>query len=93
VTLLEFELNGRVYGGGVLKIEPVDAERIHIPFGGSGSTLTRIDRALRADNLPAASSTAGLALGMKPREIQVLMDSLASLRMSRLKLFRGPSAA
>lgn len=48
VTRLAVELIGRVYGGGVLKIEPGDAARIPVPREGPPlSWLPRIDRAIR----------------------------------------------
>lgn len=48
VTRLGIELIGRVYGGGVLKIEPGDADRIPVPRPGPAPFLeARVDRALR----------------------------------------------
>lgn len=53
VTRLAIELIGRVYGGGVLKIEPGDAARIPVPRKGPPlASLPRIDRALRAGIMP-----------------------------------------
>jgi adenine-specific DNA-methyltransferase len=53
VTRLAIELIGRVYGGGVLKIEPGDARRIPIPRQGPPrSRLPQIDRALREGREP-----------------------------------------
>ncbi len=49
VTRLAIELLGRVYAGGVLKIEPGDAERIPVPASPpAGRWEERIDRALRS---------------------------------------------
>jgi hypothetical protein len=53
VTLLSFELEGRSYGGGVLKLETREAERVDLPrFDGAlGSALrvalNHIDEAVR----------------------------------------------
>jgi hypothetical protein len=49
VTLLSIERIGRVYGGGVLKVEPGDAPRILIPRlpGFRSSLFTQADRAFR----------------------------------------------
>lgn len=51
VTQLSVELLGRIYGGGVMKIEPGDASRILVPVPGRrlpARLRSRVERALRA---------------------------------------------
>ena len=56
LTLLSAELVGRSYGGGILKLEPTEAERLLIPrFDGRlGKALPAVDRAVRVGDLDAA---------------------------------------
>lgn len=55
LTLLSAEIVGRSYGGGILKLEPTEAERLLIPnFDASiGRQLPAVDRFLRAGDLDA----------------------------------------
>jgi adenine-specific DNA-methyltransferase len=55
LTLLSAEIVGRSYGGGVLKLEPTEAERLLVPsFESSiGRQLPAVDRLLRAGELDA----------------------------------------
>ena len=49
------EVFGRSYGGGVLELEPTEAERLLVPYGGSENLdLDYLDRQLRAGNFEAA---------------------------------------
>lgn len=49
-TLVSVELAGRSYGGGVLKLEPTEAERILVPTGSTKDSVVRA-RLARADEL------------------------------------------
>ena len=55
LTHLSVELIGRIYGGGVLKIEPGDAARIVVPRGrvARADKIVRAVAALRARRLSA----------------------------------------
>jgi adenine-specific DNA-methyltransferase len=55
LTLLSAELVGRSYGGGILKLEPTEAERLLIPPTSEGlkDALPAVDEALRARDLDA----------------------------------------
>lgn len=56
LTLLSAELAGRSYGGGVLKLEPTEAEALLIPpvSPALSNLLPGVDRAIRAGDLEAA---------------------------------------
>jgi len=51
LTALEAELRGRSYGGGVLELEPSEAEEILIPAPTSAPEATEVDARLRRDGL------------------------------------------
>lgn len=56
---LEAELEGRHYGGGVLKLEPSDAKRITLPLVDSGADgLESVNRAFRASGIESAMECA-----------------------------------
>jgi adenine-specific DNA-methyltransferase len=99
VTALGAELEGRSYGGGILKVEPKEADRLPLP---NLELLTRaaedlrmlrpqLGRALRNSQL---EETLGVVdrillikhLGMRPRDVEALRSSrklLASRRAAR----------
>jgi adenine-specific DNA methylase len=56
LTLLSAELVGRSYGGGVLKLEPTEAEALLFPpiWSELSNLLPEVDRAIRARDLQAA---------------------------------------
>jgi len=55
LTFAWSEVVGRSYGGGVLELEPREAERIPVPYGFAGDLdLDYIDRKLRAGDVLAA---------------------------------------
>jgi hypothetical protein len=55
LTLLSAEIVGRSYGGGILKLEPTEAERLLVPSFESaiGKQLAAVDRLVRAGDLDA----------------------------------------
>lgn len=88
-TLLSVELLGRTYGGGVLKIEPGDADRIWVP---SPVRVSRervrdagtIDRLLRAgEESEAIRLAADLSGGFSRREIALMGSAYWALRERR----------
>lgn len=94
-TVLTVELLGRVAAGGVLKIEPRDADRIRLPrpeallgVPGSAERSLRIDRALRegreAEAFAAADAWTAQALGWDPEVLGRLRRASEALRDRRL---------
>lgn len=97
LTLLSAELVGRSYGGGVLKLEPTEAERLLIPGAAarSGRSLARVDRDLRADGLESVlgdvdQRVLGAGLGLSAREIELLRSAAAKLRERRRSRGKEP---
>jgi adenine-specific DNA methylase len=86
LTLLSAELVGRSYGGGILKLEPSEAERLLIPsFERSlGRLLPRVDTLLRQGELEAVLDLVDplvlAPLGLRQADI-------LGLRAARHKLF------
>jgi adenine-specific DNA methylase len=86
LTLLSAELVGRSYGGGILKLEPTEAERLLIPpFDRALSRrLRQIDRLLRGGDVEAVVDIVDplvlTPLGLSEGEI-------AALRTARRRLF------
>jgi adenine-specific DNA-methyltransferase len=90
LTMLSAELVGRSYGGGVLKLEPTEAERLVIPRPSPrhGRLLDAIDglvRARRYDELQIAVDHAVLVedLGVSAEDVAALRDAAARLRRRR----------
>lgn len=98
LTLLSVELVGRSYGGGVLKLEPTEAEAALLPVAGKrlAPRLGEIDEALRRGNLrdvldvidPLVLSSAGL--GLRDSQIARLRDAAEKLRARRSARGRAP---
>jgi adenine-specific DNA-methyltransferase len=86
LTLLSAELVGRSYGGGILKLEPTEAERLLIPSFAAdiGNHLEDVDAALRRGDLNAALDLVD-AVVLKP--LGVTPSEIAALRRAREKLF------
>ena len=90
LTLLSAELVGRSYGGGVLKLEPTEAEALLIPprRGELAERLPEIDTSLRAGDLQAVLSITdpvvlGDGLGLGADEIRALRLAGSQLRERR----------
>ncbi len=91
LTLLSAEIEGRAYGGGVLKLETKEAERLLVPrLGDSGSlrpVLAEIDAQIRAGGAQAA---AAIVDGLLAHSSDKLWSHCVSLRSRRLGRPRGP---
>lgn len=87
-ALLSFELEGRSYGGGVLKHETKEAERVLFPFDDAiaedlAMLLPAVDLALRDRGAEAAAALVDAALVAKGL---LTNDDLAAIRQSRAQL-------
>ena len=91
---LSCEIEGHPMGGGMLKLEPSEAERIVIPrlelFSLSQADFERADRLMREDDDGQVSDFADRivlrrGLGLTSKQIQGLRDGLESIRQSRRK--------
>jgi len=97
LTLLSAELEGRSYGGGVLKLEPTDAENLLLPplSPELATLLPAVDRAIRARDVEAAIDLVDpvvlAPLGIGPDEINVLRAARKQLQIRRKNRGRPPS--
>lgn len=107
-TLLSAEIQGRSYGGGVLKMEPREALRLQVPELSPRAVerlkalLPEVDAMVREQRIEEASAAVDrVVLGdaMSAAEIDEIKASLMSLRTRRMVRGRGvvkasaPSAA
>jgi adenine-specific DNA methylase len=99
LTLLSAELEGRSYGGGVLKLEPSEAESIVIPpLGSIAGRLSVVDAQLRNGSLSDALDIVdqvvlGKGLGLAEDEIASLRLGAEKLRSRRRARKTAPLAA
>lgn len=99
LTLLSAELVGRSYGGGVLKLEPTEAEQLLIPpLAGIGTRLSSIDRRLRTGSLSAVLElTDSLllegTLGLGAVQVNRLRAAAEQLRLRRRNRGRTPRSS
>jgi adenine-specific DNA methylase len=94
LTSLSFEIEGHSLGGGMLKLEPTEAERVLIPMpdvdsGELVSLAEELDHLSRGDREAEARALADQAilqerLGLSAREIAALNDGWNQLRSRRL---------
>jgi adenine-specific DNA methylase len=98
-TLLSTEMEGRSYGGGVLKLEPGEAVRVLVPrltpslVEKLRAILPKIDALVRAGQIDEASALVDrivLGKNFKRVEIERIRSVLSSLRARRLA--RGKTA-
>lgn len=98
LTLLSAELEGRSYGGGVLKLEPSEAEAIVIPpLGSIASKLNAVDAQLRNGSLSDVLDVVdplvlGGGLGLSEDEIALLRTGAEKLRSRRRARKAAPLA-
>jgi adenine-specific DNA methylase len=99
LTLLSAELEGRSYGGGVLKLEPSEAESIVIPpLGSIAGKLSAVDAKLRDGSLSDVLDIVdqvvlGEGLGLTEEEIASLRLGAEKLRSRRRARKAAPLAA
>jgi adenine-specific DNA methylase len=91
LTLLSLEIEGRSYGGGILKIEPRELDRALLPCSDlpreTIATLARdVDRLLRAGQYEAASAAVDAALLIDG--LGFAEKTVASLRAGRAHLMK-----
>jgi len=101
VTLLSLEIEGRSYGGGILKIEPRELDRILIPWPDLSSDETAalartVDSLLRAGHYEAATEAVDAALlvgalGLSERTVKSLRAGRTRLMKRRLERSRKRS--
>jgi adenine-specific DNA methylase len=97
LTLLSAELEGRSYGGGVLKLEPTEAEQLLLPplSPELAVLLPAVDRAIRARDVEAAADLVDPvvlgSLGLSTDEISVLRAARRQLQIRRKNRGRPPS--
>ena len=90
LTMLSAELVGRSYGGGVLKLEPTEAERLVLPRPSPhhGRLLDAVDGLLRARRYGELQTTVDQAilrddLGISSEQIAALRNAAGRLRDRR----------
>lgn len=99
LTLLSAELEGRSYGGGVLKLEPSEAESIVVPpLGSIAGKLNAVDAQLRDGSLTGVLDIVdqvvlGKGLGLTEDEIASLRTGAEKLRSRRRARKAAPLAA
>ena len=95
LTLLSAELSGRYYGGGVLKLEPKELERVLVIYSHSKveslkRELMDMDRLIRRGRYYDVIETLDDILlkdylGLSPKEINAIREYYMELRRNRLK--------
>jgi len=84
VTLTSVELIGRIYGGGVLKIEPKDAQRIVVPK--NNYRIKEVDTLFRKGSFFNAVDYVSSSIGIKSNELKKLRLAWSSLQNARTNL-------
>ncbi len=99
LTLLSAELVGRSYGGGVLKLEPSEAEALLMPPlpATHGKSLDQVDRLIRAGDLTGALTISDQVLlqqqlGVTAAEVALLREALGRLRSRRRTRAKPPAS-
>ena len=98
LTLLSLEIEGRSYGGGILKIEPRELDRVLIPWpevprAEIAALAKTVDELLRAGRYDAATEAVDAALlvgglGISERTVRSLRAGRARLTKRRLERSR-----
>jgi adenine-specific DNA methylase len=90
LTAASAEIEGRSYGGGVLELEPTEAERLLVPAELNGAMpMSECDRLTRADRLDEvleenARTILRKHMGLSRNECQILKDIWVKMRDRRL---------
>lgn len=98
LTLLSAEIVGRSYGGGVLKLEPTEAEALLVPplVPSAAASLPAVDEAIRSRNAELALDLIDeltlMPLGLTRSEIGDLRRARQQLRERRRRRGRAPVA-
>lgn len=58
LTLLSMELSGRTYGGGILKLEPSEMERVHVAVPEQAGAAAQVNRLIRTGDYSGAVAIA-----------------------------------
>jgi predicted RNA methylase len=91
LTLLSMELHGRTYGGGILKLEPSETQRVHVAVPAGSDAAKEVERLLRTDDYLGAVAVAddvvlrgelGLSAAVIGR-LRSARDRIVSRRYSR----------
>ena len=101
LTLLSLELEGRSYGGGILKLEPTEMLRVRIPWPEdepSGDAIARADWLLRAGRYEEVVTVVDDLLlihhlGLTPRLVETLRRGRQRLVRRRIQRNRRPRRA
>lgn len=99
MTAASAEIEGRSYGGGVLELEPTEAERLLMPTQLNGALgLAEVDKLTRADRLETVlEENAKIVLvghmGLSKRDCHILRDVWMKMRDRRLARRRRPRKA
>lgn len=92
LTLLSAEIEGRAYGGGVLKLETKEAERLVVPTitdaTGLALALPAIDAQVRAGEIAGAARLADELLGIPHDALWASYLALRSRRLDRKRNVR-----
>jgi adenine-specific DNA-methyltransferase len=98
LTLLSAEIVGRSYGGGVLKLEPTEAEALLVPplVPSAAASLPAVDEAIRLRDADLALDLIDeltlIPLGLTRSEIEDLRRARQQLRERRRQRGRAPVA-
>ncbi len=96
LTLLSAEIEGRAYGGGVLKVETREAERLVVPVGDTRTSKTaemvfgRMDGLIRHGDVQAAAEAADATFDL---DHDALWRAYSAFRDRRLGRRRAQAAA
>ncbi|MFZ0424239.1 MAG: N-6 DNA methylase [Xanthobacteraceae bacterium] len=99
MTAASAEIEGRSYGGGVLELEPTEAERLLVPAQLNGAlALAEADKLTRAGRLDTVlEENAKIVLmghmGMSRRDCEILRDIWFKMRDRRMARRRRPRQA
>lgn len=89
LTLLSAELEGRAYGGGVLKLETKEAERLWIPWAEFGHALTshaaQIDLYIRQGDFKRAAVIVDGILDLPHNRLWGAYETMRDRRLGRAK--------